>query len=114
VVTARVPDTVRGPDIAFYSYSRVPKGISPEGCAPQPPEIVFEVRSPSDRWTEMLAKAVEYLQAGISAVVLVDPASESVSLLQGDQPLVSFSANDELRLPPPLEGFSVPVSKLFE
>ncbi|MBI1901629.1 MAG: Uma2 family endonuclease [Planctomycetia bacterium] len=114
VVTARDPDTVRGPDISFYSYSRVPKGISPEGSAPQPPEIVFEVRSPSDRWTEMLAKAVEYLKAGVNAVVLVDPASETVSLFHGDQPVVSFSGDDELRLPPPLDGFSVPVSKLFE
>ena len=114
VVTTRGPDTVRGPDVAFYSYARVPKGRMPKGQLPQPPEIVFEVRSPNDRWSEMLAKAVEYLQAGVDAVVLVDPDSETVSLLHGDRPVLSFSGDDELRLPPPLEGFSVPVSKLFE
>jgi Uma2 family endonuclease len=114
VITSRAPDTVRGPDVAVFSYSRLPKGPVTEGYPQQPPEIVFEVRSPSDRWTEMLAKAVEYLEAGVSAVVLVDPASETVNLVHGDGPMVSFSGDDELRLPPPLEAFSVPVSKFFE
>jgi Uma2 family endonuclease len=114
VVTTRGPDTVRGPDLAFYSYARVPKGRMPKGPLSQPPEIVFEVRSPNDRWAEMLAKAVEYLQAGVDAVVLVDPDSETVSLLRADQRVVNISGHDELRLPPPLDGFSVPVSKLFE
>ena len=30
VVTERDPDTVRGPDVAFYSYDRAPRG---PGCA---------------------------------------------------------------------------------
>src|SRR5882672_3601531 len=31
VVTHRGPDTVRGADVCFYSYSRLPKGPLPEG-----------------------------------------------------------------------------------
>src|SRR6266542_3658010 len=31
VVTERGPDTVRGPDVAFYSYARVPRGPLPQG-----------------------------------------------------------------------------------
>jgi hypothetical protein len=30
VVTERGPDTVRGADISFYSYARVPKGPLPD------------------------------------------------------------------------------------
>lgn len=30
MVTQRDPDTVRGPDLAFYSYERVPRGPRPE------------------------------------------------------------------------------------
>src|SRR5947208_15438512 len=31
VITHRAPDTVRGADVAFYSYSRVPPGPLPRG-----------------------------------------------------------------------------------
>src|SRR5215831_14672334 len=29
VITEQGPDTVRGPDVAFYSYSRIPRGPLP-------------------------------------------------------------------------------------
>jgi Uma2 family endonuclease len=52
----RGPDTVRGPDIAFYSYTRVPPGPFPPGYLPAAPELVFEVRSHTDRWPAVLVK----------------------------------------------------------
>ena len=43
VITERDPDSVRGTDVAFYSYSRVPKGLRrPRGYPKAPPELVFE------------------------------------------------------------------------
>src|SRR5262249_36204501 len=48
IITERNPDTVRGADVSYYSYSRVPKGQSPIGYAGAPPEIVFEVVSPTN------------------------------------------------------------------
>ncbi len=43
VITERDPDTVRGADVAFYSYRRVPKDAEPEGYPDAIPEFVFEV-----------------------------------------------------------------------
>src|SRR5262245_11739709 len=37
MITQRNPDTVRGPDVAYYSYERVPKGPLPEGLLPVSP-----------------------------------------------------------------------------
>ena len=31
VITERDPDTVRGADVSFYSYARVPRGQDPQG-----------------------------------------------------------------------------------
>ncbi|MGH7135244.1 MAG: Uma2 family endonuclease, partial [Pirellulales bacterium] len=31
VITERDPDSVRGPDVSFYSYARVPNGAIPAG-----------------------------------------------------------------------------------
>jgi Uma2 family endonuclease len=72
VLTERGPDTVRGADLAFYSYSRVPPGPLPRGYLGVVPELVFEVRSPTDRWGKMYAKVSEYLAAGVSVVCVLD------------------------------------------
>lgn len=47
VVTERDPDTVRGADIAYYSFERVPKGPLPSGLLDVAPNVVSEVLSPT-------------------------------------------------------------------
>jgi Uma2 family endonuclease len=114
VVTQRGPDTVRGSDILFVSYGRLAKGKVPEGLLDVVPELVFEVRSPSDRWTDMIAKMLEYLSAGVSVVVILDPKTESASVFRPDDRQVIFEAADTLTVPDVLPGFAVPVRALFE
>src|SRR3954469_14702650 len=63
IQTGSNPDTVRGADIFFISYERLPKGAVPDGIGQVAPELVVEVRSPSDRWTDIIAKVLEYLRA---------------------------------------------------
>ena len=48
VATTRAPDSLRGMDVGYYSFARVPKGPRPKGYWPAP-ELIFEVKSPSDR-----------------------------------------------------------------
>src|SRR4051794_7792791 len=40
VVTERGPDTVRGADVAYYSYQRVARGPLPRGYLAVPPDLV--------------------------------------------------------------------------
>ena len=54
IITERDPDTVRGADVAYYSYARLPKGPLPAGYGPEVPELVIEVRSSGDSWREIL------------------------------------------------------------
>src|SRR5690242_16500911 len=69
VITERDPDTVRGADVAYYSYARLPKGPLRPGYGPEVPELIFEVRSAGDSWREILEKVGEYLAAGVLKVV---------------------------------------------
>ena len=39
VITQRDPDTVRGADVAYYSYQRLPKGALPASYGPEVPEL---------------------------------------------------------------------------
>jgi Uma2 family endonuclease len=49
IITRRNPDSVRGADVAYYSYRSVPKGEHPLVYAAKPPELIFEVKSREDR-----------------------------------------------------------------
>jgi Uma2 family endonuclease len=113
IQTGSNPDTVRGGDICYFSYERLPKGEVPEGLLPVVPDLVVEVRSPSERWTDLFAKVVEYLQAGVRVVVVLDPKTESASVYRADELQQIYHNSDELTLPDVLPGFAVVVSRLF-
>jgi Uma2 family endonuclease len=114
IITEREPDTVRGADVAFYSYARLPKGPIPDGYLNMVPELTFEVRSPSDRWSEVRAKVAECLNAGVLAVCILDPQTETAEVHYADQPTRVFGPDEDLVLPEILGAFRVPVRRFFE
>ena len=100
VVTERGPDTVRGADVAFYTFARVPKGsLKRDSYLDVAPNLVVEVLSPEDRWPKVLAKVAEYLNAGVDAVAVLDPERRNLHLYEGDQPVRILGEAEELTLP---------------
>ncbi len=114
VITERDPDTVRGADVAYYSYSRLPKGVLPTGYGPEVPELVVEVRSATDRWREILDKVSEYLNAGVLVVVVLDPGPQVAQVFSADDPPRTLKTEEELNLPGVLDDFRVRVGRFFE
>ena len=100
VRTQTGPDTYRGADTCFISYTRLPKDReTPDGPLEMAPELVIEVRSPSDRIARLTAKASEYLEAGVTVVVVLDPRTESAAVLREDELPIRLHNGDELTLP---------------
>ena len=114
IVTRRNPDTVRGADVAYYSFARLPRGVAPRGYASLAPEVVFEVLSPSDSWSEILTKAGEYLKAGVLAVAVFEPEEESVRVYRPKAPPVSLTADGILALPEIHDEFRILAASFFE
>ena len=114
VITGRHPDTVRGSDVAFFSYTRIPKDSPPEGYSEVSPELVFEVRSPSDRWSEINKKASEYLAAGVLVVCVLDPETRTAVVYTENDSPSKKTGDDELTLPKVFPDFKVPVRQFFE
>jgi Uma2 family endonuclease len=114
VITRRNPDSVRGPDLAFYSYERIPRGPRPEGYWPASPELVIEIRSQSDRWKDVLQKVAEYLSADVLTVAVIDPESQRVHVYSADKEATILNNTDRLTFPDILPGFEVGVGSLFE
>jgi len=113
VRTGTNPDTVRGGDVCFFSYERLPRGPIPDGLLDVPPDLVVEVRSPSDLWTELFSKVGEYLAAGVRVVVILDPGSATASVYRADGEHVVFRSHEALTVPDVLPGFGVNVGFLF-
>lgn len=113
VRTEADPSTVRGADVLFVSYTRLPAGEPPEDLS-IPPDLVVEVRSPTDRWTKVFVKLGEYLEAGVAAVLVLDPATRSASVYRPNEVQQIFEDGDDLVIPDVLPGFAVPVRRFFE
>ena len=114
VVTQRNPDTVRGPDVSFYSYERIPSGPLLEGYWPASPELVLEIRSEDDRWKDVHQKVAEYLSANALTVAVIDPVPKRVHVYSADNEATILNSNDLLTFPDVLPGFEVRVERLFE
>jgi len=114
VITERGPDSVRGADVAFYRYERLPRGPLPDGYPDVPPDLVFEVVSPSDRWSAVLAKVSEYLDAGVGLVCVLRPGPETLRLVRPDGDDRTLGPDDEFTAPDILGDFRVPVRRFFE
>ncbi|MDB5312664.1 MAG: hypothetical protein JWO38_6866 [Gemmataceae bacterium] len=107
------PASVRGADLLYVSYVRLPKGEVPDNLT-LPPDLVVEVRSPSDRRSTIMTKVEQYAAAGVPVVVVFDPRTESAAVFRGDEFPQVFHNGDELTLPDVLPSFSVPVKRFFE
>jgi Uma2 family endonuclease len=114
VLTERDPDTLRGADIAFYSFSRVPPGPMPRGYLKVAPELVFEVRSPTDLWKKVIVKVGEYLQAGVTAVCVLDEQTCTAQVFHAEELPRTLTETDELTFPDILPGLRIVVGRFFE
>jgi Uma2 family endonuclease len=114
VITERNPDTVRGADVAFYSYARLPQGELPDHYPEAAPELIIEVRSPSDRWPKVMVKVAEYLVAGVSFVVVLDDDRRSAHVFGADGTNRMLGPEEELTLPELLGDFRFQVQRFFE
>ena len=114
ILTQHDPDTLRAADVAYYSFARLPKETTPKKYPDVPPDLVIEVKSPSDRWREIHTKVAEYLNLGVPVVCVLDPDTLTARLYYPDLPDQILGPDDELTFPECLPGFAVLIRSLFE
>jgi Uma2 family endonuclease len=105
--------TVLIPDIAVWrteQWRRVDKQSRP---VKEIPALVVEVVSPSNTQSGILARAQEYLRAGVQAVLLVTVSPvRMVHVLERERNVRLLTEEDTLQVPDILPGFSVKVRDL--
>ncbi len=113
IYTRRNPDTVRGADVLFISNERYARKTS-RSFLDVAPDLVVEILSPSDRWTDVMGKLREYFAIGVRLVWVIDPRARCVYAYQSLTDVREFTEEDELPGDDVLPGFSVKVAELFE
>src|SRR5438876_2377708 len=70
----------RCPDWSLVRRERFGESGLPEGPAPFPPDVAFEVISPSDTWSDIQRKRRDYRENGV-AQVWVEPQERTVEVI---------------------------------
>ena len=107
------PDTVRAPDACFIAAERVPSDSVPSGYWPGPPDLAIEVVSPNDRRSEVEGKALDWLEAGTRAVVVLDPPLRTATVYRSRQDIRILADGEPLDLGDVVTGFAPRTGDLF-
>ncbi len=109
----RDPDTVREPDIAFFSAEKMPLNARITGYAEVAPDLVVEVASPSDSRREVHDKAHMWLNHGVRLVWVVQPETRTIEVYRPDEANATLAEDDWLDGLEVLPGFTCEVSAVF-
>lgn len=105
---------MRGADVAYISYTRMPRDEEPRGFLRVPPELVVEVVGERQSWKRVVAKAGEYFALGVDRVWVIDPDKRRIFAHRDDaEPLIwdgSAKIGDARILP----GFQCKLADIFD
>ncbi|MBW4464288.1 MAG: Uma2 family endonuclease [Pegethrix bostrychoides GSE-TBD4-15B] len=102
---------VRAPDASFVTAERLRR--APRSFAQLVPDLMVEVKSPSDSVEALEAKIMRFLELGAQVGILINPEAETVRLYRFNQVVESLTSSDLLTVPELLPGWEVRVSDLW-
>jgi len=112
VILERDPDTVRGPDVAYYEDANTFAELHPK-YGEVPPRLAIEVLSPNDRAGKVLRKINDYLRCGVGLVWVIDPEISTVTAHRPGKSQVELDEAQELTGEDVLPGFRCRVADFF-
>ena len=101
----------RAPDLSFVRAERLLQ--SPQSFAKLAPDLMVEVKSPSDRLAKLREKIQDFLNAGTQVGILIDPETRTLEIYRSGQDTVILGDRDVLIIPDLLPGWQVAVSDLW-
>jgi Uma2 family endonuclease len=107
------PDTVRAPDAAFVSHDRLGNLADYPGYLPVAPDLAAEVVSPSDSSSGVEEKVDDWLAAGVTVVLVVDPQTKTIREYRSMQE-IRIHTDGVIDLSDVMTGCELDVSELFE
>ncbi|HYU31616.1 MAG TPA: Uma2 family endonuclease [Thermoanaerobaculia bacterium] len=108
------PDEVRAADAAFVTKEHLDAtSFDPESYFPGAPDLVVEVVSPSDSYTQVQEKVLLWLRSGARCVVIADPERQLFVVHRPHSEPVILTAADTLTIPDVVPGWEFRVGEAF-
>ena len=111
VILERDPDTVRGPDVAWYEDVLDFEDL-PTKWGDVPPRVAVEVLSPNDTAPYITVKINDYLENGVEQVWIIDPDARTITVYSKTG-IKRLTEKDTLTGGDVLPGFRCKVADLF-
>lgn len=107
------PDTVRAPDVAFVRQERLEALPPGTGHREEAPDLVVEVVSPSDLYTDVDEEVAQWLEAGVRVVLVVNPRNRSVSVYRSPYEMKRVTGRDVIDGEDVVPGWQLGLEQLF-
>jgi len=105
---------VRGPDVAFISWERLPEGRVPDASVPEiVPDIAVEILSEGNTYAEMSRKRREYFHAGVREVWMIDLNERTVAVYSDINQYEMFDEAAQINGGEILPGLIIQLSEVF-
>ncbi len=109
------PGLVRIPDVAFFSWDRIPGDVAPSEPVPAlAPDLAVEVLNRGNTKREMERKLREYFEAGVRLVWMIDPKTRTARIFTSPEASTRLGEGQRLDGGDVLPGFALPLGELFE
>ena len=92
----RDPDTVREPDVAYFSAETLPLDVKVRGYYEVVPDLVVEIVSPNDQPVEVAERVAMWQGYGAPLVWAVYPVERIIAAHPADGPTLIFTEDDTL------------------
>ena len=114
VLLERNPDTVREPDIVYFSAEKLPLDVKVRGFYDVVPDLVVEVVSPGDSARYVAERVAMWHNYGVPLVWAVYPVTRMVAAHPLDGPAIIYTEDDELDGGTVLPDFRCPVRDILD
>lgn len=102
---------MRAPDVSFVLAERLRR--SPRSFAELAPDLIVEVKSPSDSLSALRSKIDSFLTAGTQIGLLVNPEARSIEVHRSHAEPVTLQDGEILTLPDLLPGWKLNISEIW-
>ena len=113
IITETGPDSVRGPDVSFWSLERMPLDAEPVVYANVAPDLCVEVLSPGNRPRRMQEKIREYFASGVRMVWMVNPELRTVTVYRHPEEGKTLWEDATITGDDVIPGFSCRIADFF-
>lgn len=110
-ITERDPDSVRGPDVAYWSHERLPE-VKDE-YSEVPPDLAIEVLSSHKDLRKTRDKLKEYFERGVRMAWVIDPINQTVTVYRSADEGRILHDDVMLSGEEVVPGFSCAIRELF-